>query len=112
MDNKAIDQWARAALHATGHSDQQIEAMKKPKPKLATFLPNPIPMDQQMAYAAKWTADHNARKATAKAKKESDDKLSHARAKLAEMAEEKETWETRAETLEDQLSALMKRQGR
>ena len=110
MDNKAIDQWARAALHATGHSDQQIEAMKKPKPKLATVIIPPTPA--QMEYAAKWTADHNAKLAAAKIKRDHQDHLASEKDKLAEMAEEKETWETRAETLEDHLSALMKRQGR
>jgi hypothetical protein len=63
-------------------------------------------------YAAQWAKDQTAKKAAAKVTAGHTAKLSHARAKLAEMAEEKETWETRAETLEDQLSALMKRQGR
>jgi hypothetical protein len=57
MDN-TIDQWARAALHATGHSDQQIDAMRlkavedaKPKPRV--IIPwKPIPPEAWDKYAA------------------------------------------------------------
>jgi hypothetical protein len=44
MDNNTIDQWARDTLHATGHSDAQIEAMRvketaKAKQKSEPYIP-------------------------------------------------------------------------
>jgi hypothetical protein len=67
---------------------------------------------KEAAYWNEYYAADAAKKAQAKIKRDHQDHLDREKAKLAEQIEEAETWEKRAETLEGQLSALMKRQGK
>jgi hypothetical protein len=109
MDN-TIDQWARAALHATGHSDQQIEAMKKPKPQLAAYIP---PSPYSLEYATKiWPALNAAKVASAKVKRDQEDKMTAADAKVAEAEEEADKWQKRSRSLETHFEDLFKAQNR
>jgi hypothetical protein len=110
MTDNTIDQWARAALNATGHSDQQIEAMKKPKPQLAAYIP---PSPYSLEYATKiWPALNAAKAASAKIKRDQEDKLTAADAKIAEAEEEAEKWQKRSSSLESQIEGLFKAQHR
>jgi hypothetical protein len=66
--------------------------------------------EKQAEQARQAQADHDAKVAAAKTKRDHQDKLAREKAKLEEQIEETEKWEKRSETLEGQLSALMKRQ--
>jgi alpha-galactosidase/6-phospho-beta-glucosidase family protein len=106
MDN-TIDQWARAALHATGHSDQQIEAMRKAKPKLAVYIP---PSAESLAYAEQWVIDNNTKKAAAKVTTAHNSALDTERKRTMTYQERAEAAERQSKGLEAQVNGLLRGQ--